>query len=249
MKLSDKVAVITGAGSGIGRAIAFRFAAEGARIVVAEINKQSGEETARILEDSGSQAFAVATNVAKSSEVVQLFAEIDSRGWTVDVLVNNAGNANNGFKAVHEVSDEGWDSLIDVHLNGTFYCTREAVKRMLPRKSGAIINIGSVAGLRGLPGACAYTAAKGGIIALTKGVAQEVAAQGIRVNCIAPGWTDTPILNNVPPTIQKMMTAMTPLGRIGLPEEIAATALFLASEESNFIIGQTISPNGGLYTW
>ena len=249
MKLNDQVAVITGAGSGIGRAIAFRFAAEGARIVVAEINKQSGEETARILEDSGSQAFAVATNVAKSSEVVQLFAEIDSRGWTVDVLVNNAGNANNGFKAVHEVSDEGWDSLIDVHLNGTFYCTREAVKRMLPRKSGAIINIGSVAGLRGLPGACAYTAAKGGIIALTKGVAQEVAAQGIRVNCIAPGWTDTPILNNVPPTIQKMMTAMTPLGRIGLPEEIAATALFLASEESNFIIGQTISPNGGLYTW
>jgi len=249
MKLNDQVAVITGAGSGIGRAIAFRFAAEGARIVVAEINKQSGEETARILEDSGSQAFAVATNVAKSPEVVQLFAEIDSRGWTVDVLVNNAGNANNGFKAVHEVSDEGWDSLIDVHLNGTFYCTREAVKRMLPRKSGAIINIGSVAGLRGLPGACAYTAAKGGIIALTKGVAQEVAAQGIRVNCIAPGWTDTPILNNVPPTIQKMMTAMTPLGRIGLPEEIAATALFLASEESNFIIGQTISPNGGLYTW
>jgi NAD(P)-dependent dehydrogenase (short-subunit alcohol dehydrogenase family) len=248
MKLNNKVAVITGAGSGIGRAIAFRFAAEGARIVVAEINKESGDETARILEDSGARAFAVATNVAKSDEVANLFAEIDNRGWSVDVMVNNAGNANNGFKAVHEVSDADWDSLIDVHLNGTFYCTREAVKRMLVAKSGAIINIGSVAGMRGLPGASAYTAAKGGIIALTKGVAQEVAAQGIRVNCIAPGWTDTPILNNVPASIHKMITAMTPLGRLGLPEEIAATALFLASEESSFIIGQVISPNGGMYS-
>src|SRR5205814_1818070 len=114
--------------------------------------------------------------------------------------------------------------------------------------SGAIINIGSVAGLKGLPSASAYTAAKGGIIALTKGVAQEVAAQGIRVNCIAPGWTDTAILKNVPEWMHKMMTVMTPLGRIGLPEEIAAVALFLASEESSFMIGQVLSPNGGMYS-
>ena len=119
---------------------------------------------------------------------------------------------------------------------------------MLPAKSGAIINIGSVAGLKGLPGASSYTAAKGAIIAFTKGVAQEVAAQGIRVNCIAPGWVDTPILDNVPASIQKMMTIMTPLGRIGLPEEIANTALFLASEESSYVIGQVISPNGGMYS-
>jgi NAD(P)-dependent dehydrogenase (short-subunit alcohol dehydrogenase family) len=247
MKLKDKVAVITGAGSGIGRAIALRFAEEGARLVIAELNEASGAETARLAQAKGAEAFAVTTDVGGAAAIANLFQVLDERGWPVDILVNNAGNAGQ-LTPVHEMSDEQWDALIAVHLNGTFYCTRAALRRMLPRGSGVVINIGSVAGLRGLPGAASYTAAKGAIIAFTKGVAQEVAAHGIRVNCIAPGWIETPILEHLPAAMRPLMVQMTPLGRTGRPEEVAAVALFLASDEASFIIGQTISPNGGLYT-
>ncbi len=248
MRLKDKVAVITGSGSGIGRAIALRFAAEGARIVVAELDEQSGAETARLVQEHGIEAFALTTDVANSDAVAELFRRIDERDWAVDILVNNAGNGGQQLTPAHEMTDEQWASILNVHLNGTFYCTREALKRMLSRAQGAIINLGSVAGLRGLPGASNYTAAKGAIIAFTKGVAQEVAAYGIRVNCIAPGWVETPILNNLPDEMRPMMVQMTPLGRIGTPEEIAEVALFLASDESSYIVGQTISPNGGMYS-
>lgn len=248
MKLKDKVAVITGAGSGLGRATALRFAEEGARIVVAELNEAKGEETLREVQAKGVEAFAVTTDVSKSQAVANLFNAIDDRGWPVDVLVNNAGNAGQ-LTPVHLMTDEQWHGIVHVHLSGTFYCTREAIKRMLAQgHGGAVINISSVAALRGLPGGSSYTAAKGGILSFTKGVAQEVAAHGIRVNGIAPGWVETPILENIPDAMRPMMVAGTPLGRIGKPEEIAAVALFLASEESSYIIGQTISPNGGLYT-
>jgi NAD(P)-dependent dehydrogenase (short-subunit alcohol dehydrogenase family) len=247
MKLKDQVAIITGGGSGLGRAIALRFAAEGARIVIAEVNEESANDTVRMVSAFGVEAFAVTTDVGQSTSVDNLFGALDERGWSVDVLVNNAGNAGEQLVPTHEVTDELWDRIIRVHLNGTFYCTREALKRMLGRGSGAIINMGSVAGLRGLPGASNYTAAKGAIIAFTKGVAQEVAAHGIRVNCIAPGWIETPILNNLPEDMRPLMAQMTPLGRIGTPDEVANVALFLASNESSFVIGQVISPNGGMY--
>lgn len=248
MKLIDKVAVITGAGSGLGRAIALRFAAEGARIVIAELNEAKGEEVLREVQATGVEAFAVPTDVSNSAAVTSLFQALDDRGWPVDILVNNAGNAGQ-LTPVHQMTDEQWHGVVHVHLSGTFYCTREAIKRMLAQgRGGAVINLGSVAGLRGLPGGSSYTAAKGGIISFTKGVAQEYAAQGIRVNCIAPGWVETPILENLPDQIRPLMVANTPLGRIGKPEEIAAVALFLASDESSYVIGQTISPNGGLHT-
>ncbi|MBL8170473.1 MAG: SDR family oxidoreductase [Acidobacteria bacterium] len=248
MKLKDKVAVITGAGSGLGRAIALRFAAEGARIVIAELNEAKGEEVLREVQATGVEAFAVPTDVSNSAAVTSLFQALDDRGWPVDILVNNAGNAGQ-LTPVHQMTDEQWHGVVHVHLSGTFYCTREAIKRMLAQgRGGAVINLGSVAGLRGLPGGSSYTAAKGGIISFTKGVAQEYAAQGIRVNCIAPGWVETPILENLPDQIRPLMVANTPLGRIGKPEEIAAVALFLASDESSYVIGQTISPNGGLHT-
>jgi 3-oxoacyl-[acyl-carrier protein] reductase len=246
MKLTDKVAVITGGGSGLGRAIALRFADEGARVVIAELNEAKGEETIKMVQAKGVEAFAVQTDVSLSSDVASLFKALDDRGWPVDICVNNAGNAGQ-LTPVFEMTDEQWDAVVNVHLSGTFYCTREAIKRMLGR-GGSIINLGSVAGLRGLPGGSSYTAAKGGIIAFTKGVSQEVASLGIRVNCIAPGWVETPILEILPDAFRPMMVQMTPLGRIGQPEEIASVALFLASDESSYVIGQTISPNGGMYT-
>jgi NAD(P)-dependent dehydrogenase (short-subunit alcohol dehydrogenase family) len=246
MKLKNKVAVITGGGSGIGRAIALRFAQEGARVVIAELNEETGTSAAQAISEQGGEAIAVATNVGKSDSVAALFKTLDERDWAVDILVNNAGNAGE-LTPTHEETDEKWDSIIDVHLNGTFYCTREALRRMLARGAGSIVNLGSVAGLIGLPGAASYTAAKGAVISLTKGLAAEVAPYGIRVNCIAPGWIETPILNNLPPDMRPMMIQMTPLGRIGAPEEVASVALFLASDEASYVTGQVISPSGGMY--
>jgi NAD(P)-dependent dehydrogenase (short-subunit alcohol dehydrogenase family) len=247
MKLKNKVAVITGAASGIGRAMTLRFADEGARIVAADLNEAGNEETVRLVQAKGVEAFGVTTNVGSSSAVAELFAQLDGRGWPIDVLVSNAGNSGK-MAPVQETSDQQWDAIVDVHLNGTFYCTREAIKRMLPRKQGSIINLGSVAGLRGMPGGAAYTAAKAGIIGFTKGVALEIARFNIRVNCIAPGWIETPILDSLPDKWRDNLVSNTPLGRLGQPEEIASVALFLACEESGFITGQTISPNGGMYT-
>lgn len=247
MKLKNKVAVITGAGSGLGRAIALRFAQEDARIVIAELNEARGEEVLREVQALGVEAFAVPTDVGDVNAVAALFKALDERGWPVDILVNNAGNAGQ-LTPLHLLSDEAWHSIVNVHLNGTFYGTREAVKRMLAQGTGgAIINLASVAGLRGMPYGASYGSAKGAIISFTKGVAQEYASLGIRVNAIAPGWVETPILKNLPDEVRPAMVANTPLGRIGQPEEIAAVALFLASEESSYVIGQTISPNGGLW--
>jgi NAD(P)-dependent dehydrogenase (short-subunit alcohol dehydrogenase family) len=247
MRLKDQVAVITGAGSGIGRATALLFASEGAKIVVAELNVSAGAETATMVADLGGESLAVATDVGDGASVGRLFAAIDERGWPVDVLVNNAGNAEPELKPLYEVTDERWHSQLRVHLTGTFHCTREALLRMAPRKRGVIVNFGSVAGLSGLPGGTAYAAAKGGVIALTKSLSQEVAPLGIRVNCVAPGWIDTPMLGNLPDKWRPGMIKNTPLGRIGTADEVAGVALFLACDLSSFITGQIISPNGGMY--
>jgi NAD(P)-dependent dehydrogenase (short-subunit alcohol dehydrogenase family) len=247
VKLGGKVAVVTGGGSGIGRAIAVRFAAEGARVVIAEISAAAGEETAGLIQTNGTTAVSIPTDVSRSDSVAALFARLDALEWAPEILVNNAGNAVPSTP-VHEVSDEAWDAIVHVHLNGTFYGTREALKRMLPRGRGSIINFGSVVGLRGLPGGAAYTAGKGAIAAMTKGVAREVAKAGIRVNCIAPGWIETPILTNLDQDSRDRLLQSIPMGRLGTPEEIAAVAVFLASDEASYMTGQIISPNGGWYT-
>jgi NAD(P)-dependent dehydrogenase (short-subunit alcohol dehydrogenase family) len=246
MKLPNKTAVITGAGSGIGRAIALRFAQEGARIVVAEWNEANGTETARLIQAQGSEALVVTTDVGNSAAVAQLFQTIDTQGWGVDILVNNAGQGGT-LTPLHQLTDDAWQAMLATHLNGTFYCSRAALNRMIPNKSGAIINIASVAGLAGMPMGVSYSAAKAGIIGFTKAAGKEVARFGIRVNAIAPGWVETPILDHLPDKLRDGMTSTVPLGRIGQPEEIAALALFLASEESSYVIGQIISPNGGGY--
>src|SRR5438105_6028629 len=267
MRLKDKVALVTGGGSGIGRAICERFAAEGARVVVNDVRQEAAEATAKAL---GAGARAIAADVADSRAVSAMFAALARETGRLDVLVNNAGVAfdraatmrksearvmetisgqgvQTHWDITQNMSDEAWHHVIGVHLHGTFYCTREALKMMSRQNSGAIVNLSSVAALMGLDTVPHYSAAKGGILALTRAVAREVASRGIRVNAICPGYIDTPMTAPISELSRKAILSRTPMGRVGQPREIAATALFLASDESSFTTGQWLSPNGGLF--
>ena len=269
MKLKDRVALVTGGGSGIGRAIAMRFAAEGAYVVVNDIKIDNAKKTVGELE--GGRGRAIAADVSDSAQVREMFEVVDREIGKLDILVNNAGIATSGgerdrlrglgearlgeamageitshWDITQNMSDDVWHRMIGVHLNGTFFCTREALKIMSRVNRGAIVNLSSVAALTGLETVPHYSAAKGGILSFTRAVAREVGSRGIRVNAICPGYIETPMTAGISPLMQKLMVTRTPLGRWGQPEEIAATALFLASDESGFYTGQWLSPNGGL---
>jgi 3-oxoacyl-[acyl-carrier protein] reductase len=270
MKLQDKVALVTGAGSGIGRAIALRFAEEGAHVVVNDLTLAAAEETVAALGKGGGQA--IAADVADSAQVRAMFAHVERDLGRLDVLVNNAGigqtskeegdrlarvaearvgEAMAGHVETHwdvtvNMSDETWRRMLAVHLDGTFFCTRAALRLMSRVNRGAIVNLSSVAALAGLDTVPHYSAAKGGILSFTRAVAREVGSRGIRVNAICPGYIATPMTAGVTPIMQKVILSRTPLGRWGEPEEVAATALFLASDDSSFYTGQWLSPNGGL---
>jgi 3-oxoacyl-[acyl-carrier protein] reductase len=272
MKLADRVALVTGAGSGIGRAIARRFAEEGARVVVNDVNGEAARETAADLPIK--PGHPVQADVADSAQVWAMFGEIERQFGRLDVLVNNAGiarapgedmdarlqkadarlaemmgdeNITTHWDITQEMTDETWHRMIGVHLNGTFFCTRAALPLLSRQPGGAIINLSSVAALTGLDAAPHYSAAKGGILAFTRAVAREVGSRGIRVNAICPGFIDTPMTAGVGPLRRKIITRQTPLGRWAGPDEVAATALFLASDDSAFYTGQWLSPNGGLF--
>ncbi len=269
-KLAGRVAVVTGGGSGIGRAIARRFAREGARVAIADVARESGERVAAEIGASGGTALAVPTDVTDSTQVDALFARVVDEWKTVDVLCNNAGigelspllrgqleqsmqailggGTPRSFGVTSRMDDAEWRRMLEVHLFGTFYCTRAALRIMEERGRGAIVNVASVAGLAGIPGSPHYGAAKAGIIGFTKSVALEVGHGSIRVNAIAPGLIETPMTADMPPMLRQFVIMQTPLGRMGDPEEIAATALFLASDDASFVTGQVVSPNGGFYT-
>ncbi len=249
MRLKDKAILITGAGSGLGREMALTFVREGAKVGVNDIRPESAQNVVTELKTQGGNAVALVADVSKSSAVKKLFADFVAAFGTIDVLVNNAGIARPGRypdpRGTAELSDEEWHVMLATHLDSTFFCTREALKIMIPKHSGRIINLGSIAGTTGLAGASDYCAAKGGIISFTKSVAREVIPHGILVNCIAPGFIQTPMTAPIPEDVRKLVIEQTPMGRFGEPREIAATALFLACEDSSFMMGQVLSPNGG----
>ncbi len=249
MKLKDKVVLITGAGSGLGREMGLTFAREGAKVGVNDIRPESAQNVVTEIERAGGVARPFVADVSSSAAVSRMFAEFIAAFGTIDILINNAGigraRETTEMTMTYQKTDEDWHKMLATHLDSTFYCTREALKLMIPKQSGRIINMGSVAGTTGLAFASDYCAAKGGIIAFTKSVAREVVALGILVNCIAPGFIDTPMTAIIEGEFRKQLVAMTPIGRFGEPGDIAAAALFLACEDSKFMVGQVLSPNGG----
>jgi len=268
MKLRERVALITGAGSGLGRAIALTFARAGAKVAVNDIGRAAAESVAREIADIGGQALPLIADVSDSVEVRGMFEQVVDAWGTLNILVNNAGIAMMSDEvkqrfgqmvgetlttgrstvavgAARTMPDSQWRRTLSVHLDGTFYCTREALNIMEPKGSGKIINMASVAGTTGLLGAPDYSAAKAGIIGLTKAVAREVIGRGIYVNAIAPGFIDTPLLDMMDEVMKRMVALQTPIGRLGTPEEVASLALYLASDASSYIVGQVLSPNGG----
>ena len=273
MKLKDQIALVTGGGSGLGRAISLLFAEEGAHVVVNELRLDAAEQTVASMKGPAGGR-AIQADVADSAQVKAMFATIEREVAGLDILVNNAGIAfgpgddraevNRKSEALimellsgqggqthldvtQNLSDESWRRMLAVHVDGTFYCTREALRLMSKKNRGAIVNLSSVAALTGLEVVPHYSAAKGAILAFTRAVARDVASRGIRVNAICPGYIDTPMTERMSPLIRTAVIARTPLRRTGEPHEVAATALFLASDDSSFFTGQWLSPNGGLF--
>jgi 3-oxoacyl-[acyl-carrier protein] reductase len=266
-KLENRVALVTGGASGIGRAIANIFAREGAQVIVNDVSEPA-------LREMKLTAHTLLADVGESEQVETMFDVIEQRFGRLDILVNNAGVAETAerwaelnlkaearmaesgrdketqthWDVTVTMTDEIWHRMIRVHLDGTFYCTRGALKLMNRQESGSIINISSTAALSGLADAPHYSAAKAGVLGFTKAVAREVGSRNIRVNALCPGFIDTPMTAQISPEVKKNLLNRIPLGRWGTPDDIAATALFLASDDSSYITGQYISPNGGMFT-
>lgn len=243
----EKVALVTGSGSGIGRAVALALAGSGYLVVVNDVVQQAGEKTLSEIERGGGTGIIELADVSDVTQVKRMFEKVRETFGKVDVLVNNAG-VPGAFSLIADMPDETWHRTISVHLNGTFYCMREAAKSMILSGSGRIINIASIAGLMGTPGSGEYGAAKAGIINLTRTAAKELGPQSITVNAIAPGMVATPTNRKLEekgsPFIQTAIEG-TPTGRMTTPEEIAELILFLCSPGAANIDGQVICVDGG----
>lgn len=245
MRLKNKVAVITGGASGIGREIAIGYAREGADIVVADINLEGAKETVEAVKVAGKKSFAVQTDVSVQAQVMALFKTVIEEFGKVDILVNSAGI--NEETALEDCSVEQWDHIMGVNLDGSFYCIQEACRFMAKHGGGKIINISSVAAIRGRTNQQAYSASKAGLRGLTCNVSVQMGQYGINVNSILPGWIDTDFPEGLQkdPKYCEFRTKSTPLRRLGTPKDIVGPAVFLASADADFITGHTLVVDGG----
>jgi len=247
-RLRDKVCLVTGAASGIGKAAALAFAREGAILTLADISANGGE-TARQCQDLGGQAAFTRCDIAEPAQVEVLIQSIVSQHGRLDCAFNNAG-IEGPLTTMIEVTEELWDRIIRVDLRGVWLCVKHEIRQMLSQGHGAIVNTSSTAGICGTPGYSSYAAAKHGVIGLTRSVALQYARSGIRVNAVCPGLTDTPMMDRIlggNPEMEKLFVAGTPVGRKARPEEIAAAAVWLCSDQSSFVTGAVLPVDGGVF--
>ncbi|MBQ1182180.1 MAG: 3-oxoacyl-[Phascolarctobacterium sp.] len=245
MRFEGKVALVTGASRGIGRAIALALAAEGADVAVNYAGSEAAaKEVAAEIEAMGRKAFVIQADIASTEASTAMVDAVVKEFGRVDVLVNNAGITRDGL--LMRMKEEDWDAVITTNLKGVFNCTKAAIKYMMKQKSGNIVNISSIVGVMGNAGQANYCAAKAGVIGFTKATAKEVAARGIRVNAIAPGFIKTDMTSVLSEKVVEAMLAGIPLNRLGETEDIAKAVLFLASSDANYITGQTLHVDGGM---
>lgn len=245
MNLKSKVVLVTGSGRGLGKTIAMKLAMEGADIVINDVNIKNAEETAREIEALGRKTLVSNASVSEREQVEKMFDEIKNKFGRLDILVNNAGITKDSL--LSKMTEEQWRQVIDVNLTGVFNCTQLAAILMKEQKSGKIVNLSSIAGQMGNVGQLNYSATKAGVIGMTKTLAKELARFNVNVNAIAPGIIKTPMTDVIPEKVMDGMLKQIPLGRIGMPEDIANLVKFLVSEDSSYITGQVIACNGGWY--
>lgn len=245
MKLENKTVLVTGASRGIGREIALTFAKEGANIVVNYSgSKEKAEEVVAEITALGQKAIAYQCNVSDGDSVQNMVKETIAQFGSLDILVNNAGITRDNL--LMRMKDDEWDDVININLKGVFLCTKAVTRQMMKQRAGKIINVSSIVGVIGNPGQANYVAAKSGVIGLTKTSAKELASRNITVNAIAPGFITTDMTDQLKDDVKEAMLAQIPLGKFGQAKDIANAALFLASDDANYITGQTIHIDGGM---
>ena len=243
MRLKDKKAIVTGAGQGIGRSIAIKFAQEGADVAIVEMNPATGIETQREIEKLGRMALSVTVDVANLNQVQDMVKQVLSAWGRIDILVNNAGFDRGA--TLLKVKEEDWDAVLGVHLKGTFNCIQAVADHMIENRYGKIVNMSSIWGKSGAISEISYSSAKAGLIGLTKSVARELARYQINVNVVLPGLILTPTIAKMPEKYQNMVIEKTPLRRLGQPEEVANVVAFLVSDEASYMTGATVEVSGG----
>jgi NAD(P)-dependent dehydrogenase (short-subunit alcohol dehydrogenase family) len=247
-QFSQKVALITGAASGIGRSTALAFGQEGAQVIVSDVSVEGGEETVQMIKDAGGEAHFVWADVSNEGDVAALVQTAVETYGRLDIGINNAGIGSN-WKRLADYELEDWNRVIAVNLSGVFHCMLHELKQMLQQGNGAIVNVASIAGLRGLANSSAYTASKHGVVGLTKSAALEYATQNIRINAVCPVFTRTPLfeaLFDVNPTYEERIKKNIPMRRYGKPEEIAQAILWLCSDTADFVTGHALPLDGGM---
>ncbi|MCA1687756.1 MAG: SDR family oxidoreductase [Actinobacteria bacterium] len=248
MELSGRVAVVTGAARGIGFAIAERLSQAGASVVIADITERGAAAAAERLREGGGKAVGVVADVTSPGEVAAMVERAIDAFGKLDILVNNAGITGRDAP-LWETTDEDWGKVLGLNLTATFYCCRAVVPHMRERRSGAIVNVASISGKEGNPNMIPYSVSKAGVICLTKALAREVIQDNVRVNCVAPGVIETPLLEQLQPEAIEYMRSKVPMGRMGHPEEVAAVVHFLASDDASFVTGQCYDVSGGRATY
>ena len=242
--LDGKVALVTGAARGIGRAIAESLAAAGADVAVCDLKEEGLAETATAIQQMGRKALCLGVDVSDSAGVDQTIEKTVAGMGRLDILVNNAGITKDGL--LMRMSDADWDAVINVNLRGTFLFTRAVSRPMMKQRSGVIVNIASIIGLIGNAGQCNYSASKAGVIALTKSSAKELAGRNIRVNAVAPGFIESKMTDSLPEDVKNKMLDTIPMKRFGKPQDVANVVLFLAGDQSSYLTGQVVNISGGM---